>query len=200
MTKNKNQPSKHALIPSVGELLTFPVVAFLLLLLFNHDKILAHYGIELGGYDFSESIISMRDSLTDNILPNMATALVWAVVGLAVYLVVWLLIDSSSKAAQATSRAQRFVYPSKDSRHAFAVTIFGQLAVRAVATLALVVWVLGIASVVSWSGNYFYEMTLLENLPDVLLGLSAVFVLGLYLFVGAPITRLIFLRPRVLSD
>lgn len=147
-----------------------------------------------------EGLASLRANLTDNILPNLATALVWALIGLTVYLAVWLLVDSAGKAVQATSLAQRFVYPSKTSRQVFAITVFGQLGVRVVAVLGLVVWLLSLVALVGWAADYFYRLTIFASVSDAIHGLGATILLGVYLFLGALVARLIFLRPRVLSD
>jgi hypothetical protein len=200
MPKSQNESKKHALIPSAGELVLFPVLAFIILCLLGYERIMTHYGIQISSYDLSDSIITFQDRLSESILPNLATALVWALIGLGVYLAVWLFLDSGNRAIKATSKAQRFVYPSRESRHVFAVTILGQLAVRVVAVLALAVWVLALAGVASWLTNFFYSLATFDSLADVVLGVIALAMFAFYLFVGAPIMRLIFLRPRVLSD
>lgn len=195
-----NTSKRHALIPSSGEVGLFSVAAFTVLVILEYGKIMQHYGMEVSAYDISERIVAIQGNLDANILPDLATMLVWAAIGLTLYLIAWLVIDSGGKAAQATSRAQRFIYPSKESKHVFMMTIFGQLILRGVGILALVVWGLGLFKVISWASEHFYQMAVLESVSNVTFGLAAIFVIAGYMFLAAAILRLIFLRPRVFSD
>ena len=194
MYKLYQKGKPNALIPTQAELIFLPLVSLFLLLFFSFDKITRDLGLTIDLVSMPESFISAHEIINTKILPNVATAVVWAAIGLVLYLVAWVIVDSVSQANKANSLTHRFIYPSREKIHSFRFTLFGQLYIRALASILLIFWSFFLINVISTMAEYFYDSG--WSLGIVL----SVFYLSLYLFLSAPITRLIVLRPRVWTD
>lgn len=194
MYKLYEKGKPNALIPTQAELIFLPLLSLLVLLFFSFDKITRDLGLTIDLFVMPQSFIDLYDTINTKILPNVATALAWAAIGLVLYMLAWVIVDSVSQANKANSLTHRFIYPSREKIHSFRFTLFGQLYIRALASILLIVWSFFLINVISTMAEYFYDS------GWSLGALLSIFYLSLYLFLAAPITRLIFLRPRVLSD
>ena len=200
MTQKNNSPKPHVLLPSFGELILYPAISFFFLLLLAYNRIADYHGLQLDTVDISAEIASFQEKIHRDILPELATAMAWAAIGLAVYFLVWLIVDSSSRATQANRRLHRFIYPDKESRHTFMLTIFGQLAIRAASILMLIIWCVLFFRLTPLFDDYFYVLGTAPTPGDIALCVCAAALYGLFVFAGAVICRLIVLKPRVFSD
>jgi hypothetical protein len=186
---------KHnALVPTLSEIILFPAVSFFVLCALTFGKLMKGLGLHINPVDLPGKLSELYEGVISIILPNIATALLWAVVGLGVYFIIWITIDSITKVNFIKTAEHRFIYPDEERRQFFIFTVAGHLYLRLVAFISLFVWFLFLLKITPLLSNYFYSDGWTLSL------IVAPIVLGSYLFIAAPITRLVFLRPRVFSD
>ena len=194
MQRHITQTKPKALVPTLSEIILFPILSFFILIIFTFDRITSDFGLRIEAIDLPGKLAVFYESILSIILPNFATALSWAIVGLGIYFIMWLFVDTGSRATEANSRTHRFIYPDRESRYIFLFTLFGQLYLRTVSFVTLIIWCLLLIKIAPPLADYFY----LDSWSPS--ALFAPMLLGAYFFIGAAVMRLIFLRPRVFSD
>ena len=191
----------HALVPTLYEVIFYTFLALLLLLFVSYKRIAAYYGFTGFELTMPDSILNIQTYLDERILPVFFTALAWGFVGFLVYVGFWILFDTIFRASDANPMHHHYVFSSEEQRHHFIVTMFGQIYLRVLAIALLIAWIVMLFKVIPIFGIYFYTLVTDPTLDRTLLaGIGAIPLAGLYLFMMAPLTRLIFLRPRVFSD
>ena len=189
----KNNPK--LLVPSLSEIFYYSLVSFCILCLINVDKLINSLGLSISPLDLPHKLAAFYENVISNIFPNLANIVVWAICGMGTYFIIWIIVDSIIKVDEINlSRTHRFIYPSKQSKRVFIFTIAGQLFLRLVASIVLVLWIFLLFKLISSLSTYFYENHFSYST------IISPFLMGAYLFAGSVTLRLMVLRPRVLSD
>lgn len=194
MYKHLKQNNPKLLVPTLSEVILYPLVSFVLLCIFVSNRLIDSFGLGISTVDLPAKLAVFYENIIANLLPGLVNALLWAIVGMSVYFIMWITVDSITKINEINTRLHRFIYPSKEAKHVFVFTIIGQLCLRFVSLAALIAWTFLLIKIISPVADYFYKDAWTTGL------FLAPLILGAYFFVGAVIIRFIVLQPRVFSD
>jgi len=177
------------------ELSTVCVASLLFLVTINIENIAKYFGIYINSnFGIPSFVYEIQDFVNNTLLPVISTALVWAMIGLGVYVLIWIIMDSLSQVEDMRRVGHRFIFPSEDRRRLYEYTIIGHILIRAIACLLLILWIALLFKVIPAASHAFFNQSFSLYSP------LAVFAFGIYLYLVAPISRMIALRPRLFSS
>lgn len=177
------------------ELATVCVASLLFLVAINIENIAKYFGIYINShFGIPSFVYEVQDFVNDTLLPVISTALVWAMIGLGIYVFIWIIMDSLSQVEDMRRVGHRFIFPSAERRKLYEYTIVGHILIRAIACLCLILWIGLLFRVIPSASHAFFNQSFSIYSP------LAVVALSIYVYLVAPISRLIALRPRLFSS